>query len=102
MNTKGTGALIMMLEKSEMMDKVMLEQQRDSDWPNGIFTNMWEQVPVDEFPDNDVAETEMDDGLRKLKPPRNKDPKYLLVDMAAIEVQCKCNMTKRKKAAVVL
>ena len=44
----------------------------------------------------------MDDDLRKLKLLRDKDPNELLADMAAIEVQFKCNMTEREKALVVL
>ena len=43
----------------------------------------------------------MEDDSRKLKLPRGKDPKELLTDMAAIEVQYKCIMTERKKAAVI-
>ena len=67
MNTKGTNPLIVALKTHEMMNKVMLEQQRSSDWPNWIFTNMWEEVLMDELPDNDIAEIEIDDELRKLK-----------------------------------
>ena len=38
-----------------------------------------------ELPDNAVAEIEMEDDLRNLKLPKDKDPKELLADMAAIE-----------------
>ena len=61
--------VIMALETPEMMNKNMLEQQRDSDWPNEIFTDMWEQVLADELPDNDIREMEMemDDDLESSK-----------------------------------
>ena len=101
MNAKGINALIMALEIPEMMNKVMSEQQHDSAWPNEFSTNIWEQVLADGFPDNDVAEMEMDDDLGKLKLPRDNDPKELLADMVAIEVQYKYHMTERKKAAAV-
>ena len=47
----------------------MLKQQRDSNWPNRIFTNMREPVLGDEFPDDNVTEMEMDDDLRKNQTP---------------------------------
>ena len=45
---------------------------------------------------------EMEDDLRKLKLPKDKDPKELLADMAAFEVQYKCRITDIRKVAVVL
>ena len=69
---------------------------------NGIFTNMWEEVLADELPDDNFAEMEMNDDLRKLKISKNKDPKELPLEMAAIEAEYKCTMTGSKKAAVVL
>ena len=78
-NVKGTNVLIMALGTPEIMNKVMLEQQYDVKWPSGIFMNMWESVLADELPDDAVAEMEVEDDLRKLKLPNNKDPKELLV-----------------------
>ena len=70
--------------------------------PGVILTNKWESILVDELPDDAVAEMEMEDDLRKLKLPKGKDPKELLADMAAIEVQYKYRMTDIRKVAVVL
>ena len=100
-NTKGTNLPIMALDTPGMINTVMLEQQRDSGWRNKIFRNIWEQVLADELPDDDIVEIGMDDELRKLKLPRDKDPRELLGDIAAIEVQYKYNMTETKKVVVV-
>ena len=45
---------------------------------------------------------DMEDDLRKLKCPKDKDPKELLADMTAIEVKYKYKMTGIKKAAAIL
>ena len=80
----------------------MLEQQTDVEWPTGIFTNMWNAILADELTDDAIAEIKMGDDLRKLKLPRDMDPKELVEEMASIEVKYTCITTKRKKAAVVL
>ena len=56
----------MALETPKMMNKIMLEQRRDVEWPTGIFTNMWNAILKDELPDNATTEMEMEDDLRKL------------------------------------
>ena len=66
-----------------MMNKVMLEQQLDVEWPSGIFTNMRELVLADELPDDAATETEMEDDLRKCKLPKDKDPTKKAVDASA-------------------
>ena len=53
-------------------------------WPTGIFTNMWNAILADELTDDAIAEIKMGDDLRKLKLPRDMDPKELLDKMAAI------------------
>ena len=63
---------------------------------------MWESILADELPDDVVVGMEMEDDLRKLKPPKDKDPNELLADMVVIEVQYKCRMTDIMKVAVVL
>ena len=70
-----------------MIDKIMLEQQRDVEWPTGIFTNMWNAILEDELLDDAIAEMEVEDDLTKLKLPMDMDLKELLDKMAAIEVQ---------------
>ena len=52
--------------------------------------------------EDDVAGMEMEDDLRKLKLPKDKDPKELHTDTAAIEIQYKCKMTKIRKVAIIL
>ena len=44
----------------------------------------------------------MEDDLRRLKLPKDKDPRELLAEISATEVQYKCKMTDSKKAAVIL
>ena len=75
MNAEGTGVLIVALETPEMMNKLMLEQKCDSDWPNGILTNIWEQILADELPNDGVVEMEMDDDLRNLNPQQIRIPR---------------------------
>jgi len=102
LNAKGTRTLIMALKTPEMMNKIMLEQTRDVEWPNGISTNMWNAILDDEKPEDAIAEMKMEDDLRKIDLPRDNDPKKLLAKMAAIQVQYSCIMTESRKAAVVL
>ena len=102
MNAKGVNALIMALETPEMMNKILLEQQSGAKWMDGKFSRMWAAILSDELPDDDVAEMEMEDDLRKLKLPKVKDSKDFLADMAAIEVWYKCKMTEIRKVAVIL
>ena len=97
MNAKGVNVLIMALETPKIMDKIMLEQQSDTKWPNEKFSKMWGAILADELLDNDVAEIEMEDNLRKLKFPKDKDPKELHADMVSTEVQYKCKMTEIRK-----
>ena len=69
LNAKGTRALINALETPEMMNKIMLEQTRDMERPNGIFMNMWNANLEDEKPDDAIAEMKMENDLRKIKLP---------------------------------
>ena len=102
MNTKGVHALSMTIETPKMMNKIMLEQRRNMDWPTGIFSDMWDGILADEQPDDAVTEMAMEDDLRKLKLPKDKDPKELQENMAAIEVQYSTPMIDESKSAVVL
>ena len=53
-------------------------------------------------PDDNVAVMDMEDDLQKIKLHKKKDPKILLDDIAAVEVQYGCVLLKDKKAAVVV
>ena len=44
LNTKGIYALIQALETPELMNKIMLEQMRDTKWPGGKFSDMWDAI----------------------------------------------------------
>ena len=63
---------------------------------------MWAGILADEQPDDAVAEMAMEDDLRKLKLPNDKDPKDLEEHIAAIGVQYSTHMTDERKLAVVL
>ena len=102
MNTKGVHAFIMALETLKMMNKIMLGQGRNVDCPTGTFSDMWEGILADEQPDDAVTEMAIEDDLRKLKLPKDKDPKELQEHMAAIEVQYSTPMTDERKLAVAL
>ena len=102
LNAKGIHALIQALETPELMDKIMLEQMRDTKWPSGKFSDMWKAINEDEQPNDVVAEMSMLDDLRKLRLPRTKDPKTLRDAIAAIEVQYEIPLTETRKTAVVL
>ena len=77
LNAKGVYALIQALETTELMNKIMLEQIRDTKWPGGKFSDMWNAINEDEQPDDVVAEMSMEEDLKKLRLPKTKDPKTL-------------------------
>ena len=58
-------------------------------------------ILADELPDDAVAGMEIEDDLRELKLPNDKDPNELLADMAVIKVHYKCRMTGIRKVAVI-
>ena len=101
-NAKGFHALIMALETPKMMNKIMLEQRKSSNWPTGIFSDMWAGILADEQPDNVVTEMAMEDNLRKFKLPKDKDPNELQENMAAVEIQYSTPIIDERKLAVVL
>ena len=55
-----------------MMIIVVLEQQRDSTWPNSIFTNIREQEFADELSNGEAKYMEMGNELKKVNPLRHK------------------------------
>ena len=59
------------------MNKIMLEQIRDTKWHGGKFSDMWNAINEDEQPNDVVAEMSMEDDLIKLRLHRTKDPKTL-------------------------
>ena len=77
LNARGVYALIQALETPELMNKIMLEQIRDTKWPGGKFSDMWNAINEDKQPDDVVAEMSMEDDLRELRLPNTKDPKTL-------------------------
>ena len=67
LNAKGVHSLIQALETPELMNKIMLEQIRDTKWPGGKFSDMWNAIIEDEQHDEIVAEMSMEDRLPKTK-----------------------------------
>lgn len=54
------------------------------------------------MPDDETAEYEIEEDLRKIKLPKKKDSKVILEDIAANEIQYAITMTDKHKAALVL
>ena len=53
------------------MNKIMLEQIRDTKWPGGKFLDMWNAINEDEQPDSVVAEMTMEDDLKEFNTPKD-------------------------------
>ncbi len=85
-----------------MINVIALKHLCDTDWPSGKFPTVWAQIKKQFGPDDDMTVVDMDDDLCKIKFHKQKDPKNLLDDIAAAEVQCRCVILKEKKAAVMV
>ena len=92
----------MALETAIMMNKIIEEQANSTDWPGRKFTRLWEGIQLDEKPDDDAAEFELDEELRKITLLRKNDPKELLAKISAAEIKTGITCTDKKKMAVVL
>ena len=101
-NAKAVNGCILAFETAEMMNKIIEEQAHDTDWPGGKFTRLWERIQLDEKPDDDMAEFELDEELRKITLSRKKDPKDLLAKILAVEIKFGITCSDKKKMAVVL
>ena len=101
-NAKGMYGIILAMTTPSMMHKIILEQKADADWPTGKFNNVWNKMLEDEQPDDETAEYEMEEDLRKIRLPKKKDPKVILEDIAAIEIQYAINLMDKQRAALVL
>ena len=78
----------MAFETAETMNKIIEKQANDTDWPGGKFTRLWERIQSDEKPDDDMAEFELDEELRKITLSRKKDPKDSLAKILAVCNHC--------------
>ena len=101
-NAKGMYGIILAMTTPSMMHKIILEQKTDADWPTGKFNNVWNKILEDEQPDDETAEYEMEEELRKIRLPKKKDPKVILEDIAGLEIQYAITMTAKQKAALVI
>ena len=85
-----------------MLNMISLEKHQDTDWPSGKFTNIYKLTKERFAPDDDVAEMDMEDDLRKIKCARTCDPKKILDNSVAIKVQYGCVLSASKKTAIVV
>lgn len=101
-NRNAMNKLVSALGTVELMNMVMLEKKRDSDWPSGKFPPVYKEIKDLFAPDDDIAEMERDEELSKIGLEKKKDPKKLLEEIAAIEVRYGCALSQAKKAAVII
>ena len=102
LNALGMGALALVMETPQMINMIVLEQSRGTEWPSGKFPTVWAKIKEWFGPNDDVAVMDMEDELCKIKLHNKKDPKNLLNDIAAVEVRYRCVLSPDKKAAVVV
>ena len=80
-----------------MLNMISLEKHQDTDWPSGKFTNIYKLTKERFAPDDDVAEMDMEDDLRKIKCARTRDPKKILDNIVAIKVQYGCVFVRKQE-----
>ena len=90
------------MDSEKMLNTISLEKKRDVDRPTGMFPVIYDKIKTRFAPDDDVAETDMEDDLRKIKCAKQRDFKKILNDIAAVEVQYGCDFSDSKKAACVV
>ncbi len=101
-NNSTMAILKMSMKTLEMLIMIMLEKKRDPDWPTGKHSEVYKKIKKRFVPDDEMAEMDMEDNLRKIKLQKTRDPKKLLDDIAAVEVQYGCMLAETKKAGVVI
>ncbi len=63
---------------------------------------VYEKMKARFAPNDEVAEMDIEDNLRKIKLLKTQDPKKLLGDIRAVEVQYGYALSETKKATVVI
>ena len=101
-NVMSMASFMMSKDSSEMLNTISLEKKRDVDRPNEKFPVVYNKIKTRFAPDDDVAEMDMEDDIRKIKCAKQRDPKKILNGIAAVEVQYGCNLSDSKKAACVV
>ena len=71
LNVMGMAYLTMSMKLAEMLNMIQLEKARDTDWPSGKFPVISAKIKARLAPDDDVAEMDMEDDLRKIKCAKN-------------------------------
>ena len=79
--------LTMVMKTQEMLNMIMLEKKRDANWPTGKHSVVYEKIKARFAPNDEVAEMDMEDNLRKIKLPKTWDPKKLQDNIVEVEVQ---------------
>ncbi len=90
------------MKTPEMLNIFMLEKKRDANWPTGKHSEDYNKIKKRFAPDDKVAGMDMEDDLQKIKLQKTWDPKKLLDNIAAVEVQYGCILADAKKAVVVI
>ena len=85
-----------------MLNKVTLQQSADPDWTTGKCIAIWKQICKEENPEDEMAEMDMEDELQEIRLGKDRNPREILRDMAAIETKYKLTINASKKAAFVL
>ena len=94
--------MTMAMKMLEMPNMIMLEKKRDAGWTTGKHNVVYEKIKARFAPNDEVAEMDTDDNMRKIKLPQPWDPKKLLDNITAVEVQYGWVLSKPKKVIVVI
>ena len=68
-----------------MLNKVTLQQTADPDLMKGKFPAILKEICKEKNPKDEMAEIDMEDELREISLGKERNPKEILRNMAAIE-----------------
>ncbi len=90
------------METLQIINIILLERNRDPNWPSGKFTTVRNKIRKRFSSDDNVAMLDMYQDTPKIKLTKRKDPKTLPYNIAAIKVQWRCALLDKKKEVVVV
>ncbi len=94
--------LAMAMKTLKMINMIILEKKQDPNWSTGKHQVICEKIKACFALDDEVADMNVEEDLRKIKLSKIRNPKKLLDNIAAIKIQYGYVLPGTKKASMVL
>ena len=102
MNDRAMQALILASKNELLMNIIKKEMKHDADWSGAKAWRVMRELCREFQPDDNVAESELEEEILALKFKKGEDPKEIHKKMSALEVKCNTTVSEVKRRAVVV